>query len=381
MRLLGVTLALCLVGVAVSVPTAKQMRQLAGEKAVKQAEDCEAYPCVVFEDQFNSFDFSKWEHEITAGGGGNWEFQYYTNNRSNSYVRDGHLFIKPTLTEDKYGAGFVTSGVLNIWGHQPHNLCTGQAWWGCERAGTPDNAINPVASARLRTSNSFFFNYGRIDVVARMPKGDWLWPAIWMLPRYNEYGDWPASGEIDIVESRGNLDYKDEGGEDRGYTHAGQTLHWGPYLPYNGYYLTTGSKDDATFGDAMHTYSVIWDDEQMQFLIDDEEVFTADPGESGFWDYGDFGLPEETNPWVGGGKMAPFDKPFYIILNVAAGGTNGYFPDSWTNAAYPKPWSNESPTGPRDFWNAVDLWYPTWEGESAAMEIDSVVVYKLQEDP
>ncbi len=54
-------------------------------------------------------------------------------------------------------------------------------------------------SGKLTTVNSFAFTYGRVEVKAKLPKGDWLWPAIWALPRYNEYGEWPASGEIDIM--------------------------------------------------------------------------------------------------------------------------------------------------------------------------------------
>jgi len=56
----------------------------------------------------------------------------------------------------------------------------------------------------LRTAESFAFKYGRVEVKAKTPVGDWLWPAIWLLPKDQEYGQWPASGEIDIFESRGN---------------------------------------------------------------------------------------------------------------------------------------------------------------------------------
>lgn len=58
---------------------------------------------LVFNDDFNTFDMKTWEHELTMSGGGNWEFEWYANNRSNSYVKDGVLYIKPTLTEDAIG--------------------------------------------------------------------------------------------------------------------------------------------------------------------------------------------------------------------------------------------------------------------------------------
>jgi beta-glucanase (GH16 family) len=52
---------------------------------------------------------------------------------------------------------------------------------------------------------SFNMRYGRVEVMAKLPKGDWIWPGIWLLPKGDVYRQWPASGEIDIVESRGNL--------------------------------------------------------------------------------------------------------------------------------------------------------------------------------
>ena len=79
------------------------------------------------------------------------------------------------------------------------------SFYGCERQGDGTNILNPISSARLRTSNSFAFTYGKVEARAKLPRGDWLWPAIWMLPLKQEYGLWPTSGEIDIMESRGNL--------------------------------------------------------------------------------------------------------------------------------------------------------------------------------
>lgn len=64
----------------------------------------------------------------------------------------------------------------NLQGGSPADLCTGNNYWGCERAGNPTNLVNPIQSARLRTVNSFAFKYGKIEVIAQMPKGDWLWP-------------------------------------------------------------------------------------------------------------------------------------------------------------------------------------------------------------
>jgi len=354
---------------------------------IKKAADCTTYPCLIFEDNFNYFDLDVWEHEITAGGGGNWEFQYYSNNRSNSYTRGGILYIKPTLTSDKYNEAFITSGTLDLWGSTPASVCTGNAFYGCLRAGNPVNVINPVQSARLRSTRSFDVRYGRIEVMARMPKGDWIWPAIWMMGTREAYGGWPASGEIDIVESRGNRVLTDEFGTHKGCNSAGQTMHWGPFFPYNAYDRTTGERA-GTFGDGFHRYGVEWDANSIRLLIDDNVVVNAAPGPGGFWELGNFGLPIESNPWrySSNPRMAPFDQPFYFLLNVAVGGTNGFFPDNWINQPYPKPWGNPTETAFRDFWNARGLWHPTWNpttnnGEDAAMAIEYIRVWKQQPDP
>lgn len=174
---------------------------------------------------FVHFSNFKSFNRITAGGGGNWEFEYYTNNRSNSYTRDSILYIKPTLTADTIGEANLKSGyTLSLWGGSPADLCTSNMFYGCERqSGGGGNVLNPIQSARIRSVNSFSFKYGRLEVRAKLPSGDWMWPAIWLLPKYNQYGEWPSSGEIDIVESRGNSPSYPSGGVNT----FGSTLHWG----------------------------------------------------------------------------------------------------------------------------------------------------------
>jgi hypothetical protein len=355
---------------------------------IRAPETCTTYPCLIFEDNFDSFNLNCWEHELTMGGGGNWEFQYYTNNRTNSYTKGGNLYIKPTLTEDKYGPGFVTSGTIDLWGSTVASECTGNAFYGCMRGGNPDNLLNPIQSARLRTTRSFGTRYGRVEVRARMPRGDWIWPAIWMMPTREGYGGWPASGEIDIVESRGNNDYVDAGNVQKGHFSAGQTLHWGPFWPYNGFELTTGERQ-GSFGTDFHIYGLNWDANNLLLTTDGQVVVNAaPPADGGFWAKGNFNLPIVSNPWrwSTNQRMAPFDQEFYFIVNVAVGGTNGFFPDNWTNRPTPKPWNNQSGTAFRDFWNARGNWLPTWnqgvdEGESAAMVIDYIRVWKDGPDP
>jgi hypothetical protein len=113
---------------------------------------------LIFDDEFNTLNMKTWEHELTLAGGGNWEFEWYVNNRSNSYVRDGILYIKPTMTEDYLGTQGLNTGSISIWGMSPAELCTGNQFYGCERnAAGSGNVNNPIRSARIRTVKSFQF--------------------------------------------------------------------------------------------------------------------------------------------------------------------------------------------------------------------------------
>lgn len=110
----------------------------------------------------------------------------YENNRSTSWVNNSILNIKPILTEDKIGADKVRNGyTYDLWGGTPADQCTANSFYGCLRASNGFNYINPVMSAKITTAQSFSFKYGRVEVKAKLPKGNWLWPAIWLLPRYH----------------------------------------------------------------------------------------------------------------------------------------------------------------------------------------------------
>lgn len=132
---------------------------------------------LLFEDNFDTLDQAKWRHEMTLGGGGNWEFQWYVNDRTNSYVTGGNLHLKPTFTADMFGEEFLTSGRVII----PPDTCTNAEWYGCDRQGSYDSIINPIRSARVTTVNSFAFKFGTIEIRAKNPAGDWIWPALWMV--------------------------------------------------------------------------------------------------------------------------------------------------------------------------------------------------------
>ena len=116
---------------------------------------------LVWQEEFNgnSIDPTKWEHEVNANGGGNNELQYYTARSENSYISDSVLVIK--AIKETY---------------------------------TSTEGTREYTSARLRTQNKGDWLYGRFDIRAKLPQGQGLWPAIWMLPTDWEYGGWAASG-------------------------------------------------------------------------------------------------------------------------------------------------------------------------------------------
>ena len=97
-------------------------------------------------------------------------------------------------------------------------------WFGCKRTGTKNNILPPIQSARINTKDTFSFKYGKVEINAKLPGGDWRQPALWLLPNDNFYGPWPLSGEIDIVETRGNKELV-LNGVNIGTEQMGSTLH------------------------------------------------------------------------------------------------------------------------------------------------------------
>ncbi len=288
---------------------------------------------LIFEENFDALNLSKWRHEVTMAGGGNFEFQWYVNDRLNSYTTGGVLHIKPSFTSDIFGEEFITSGRVVI----DPSECTESYNNGCDRQGTRDNIINPIRSSRVDTMNSFSFKYGTLEFRAKMPAGDWLWPALWMMPRYSVYGHWPTSGEIDVMEMRGNRLLFADGGH-VGNQQASSTIHFGPTPSVKNHWpLAHLSRNQQQgFNENFHLYKTVWSPTEISFFIDNVSVGTINPG-NGFWTYGNFASSGYPNPWDRGTTMAPFDQEFFIIMNLAVGGTN-FFDDFFVNQPYPKPW-------------------------------------------
>jgi hypothetical protein len=120
-------------------------------------------------------------------------------------------------------------------------------------------------------------------------------------------------------------------------------------------------------------FGLNWTATSLQTYIDDPQnvVLNVDLTSQSFWQLGEFSQ-DLGNPWVGESNTAPFNQEFFIKFNVAVGGTGGYFTDGVGN----KPWSDKSSTAALDFLNAQSTWYPTWDGENSAMQIDWVKVYQ-----
>jgi beta-glucanase (GH16 family) len=225
-----------------------------------------SYPgmTMVWSDEFSgkTLDAGNWTYEAGGSGWGNNELEYYTDNLKNSFLTGGFLVIE--ARNETIGA-------------------------------------NNYTSARIITKDKKTFTYGRIDIRAKLPKGQGLWPALWMLGNnisQSGYG-WPACGEIDIMELLGQNPQKVYG-----------TVHWGiagqgsTHIGGN-YTIITGD-----FSGSFHVFSLQWDDSKLIFLVDDVAYFTANKTDVG--------------------ANYPFDKPFFFIMNVAVGGNWPGNPNSST---------------------------------------------------
>ncbi|MCT2536644.1 carbohydrate binding domain-containing protein [Aquibacillus koreensis] len=165
----------------------------------------------------------------------------------------------------------------------------------------------PYTSTRLFTAPTFAKKYGKFEAAIKLPKGDGLWPAFWMMPKDSVYGEWASSGEIDIMEARGRIPNE-----------IGGTIHYGGNWPNNTF---SGGAYEFEEGDDItnyHVYSVEWEPGEIRWYVDGELYHTETK-----WDSIGANQPAKY------AFPAPFDQEFYIILNLAVGGTfdGGRTPD------------------------------------------------------
>ena len=287
-------------------------------------------------------------------------------------MQDGKLIIKPTLQDAKL---IDSNNVINL---TREGICSSKLVKNCvtQTNMTSGKIVQPVKSGRINTKKGATIKYGRVEVTAKLPQGDWLWPAIWLLPVNDTYGPWPLSGEIDIVESRGNNYTYKQGGNNI----VSSALHWGPDSANDAWWRTNVKRSalHTTFTQTEHTFGLEWSQKYIFTYVNSrllQALYTN--FDKPLWEQGQFPLIDSNgtrlqDPWSHTGRQqTPFDQEFYLILNVGVGGTNGWFEDGKSG----KPWVDSSPTAPKDFWNARDSWLPTWE-KAGQMEISKVQMWQ-----
>ncbi len=224
---------------------------------------------LVWSDEFDTetLDTDKWSYQFGDGcpnlcGWGNEELQSYTDRMENIFIKDNMLHI--VANKESYDGKDYTS-------------------------------------ARIRTIGKGDWVYGRIEVRAKSPKGQGIWPAIWMLPT-GEGKIWPRDGEIDIMELVGHEPETVHG-----------TVHFGGDWPDHEFEGTSYSLADGTFADDFHVFSIEWKLNEIKFFVDDNHFFTVTPAtvtQHGF--------------------SYPFNSTFHLIMNVAVGGNWPGSPDAST---------------------------------------------------
>jgi beta-glucanase (GH16 family) len=227
---------------------------------------------ITWSDEFNGaagapVDGSKWKFDTGGSGNGNNELEYYTTSTSNvSTDGQGHLAITA----------------------RKENPSNNQCWYG----------TCTYTSGRIQTASTFTQQYGRFEASIKIPKGQGMWPAFWMLGGNN----WPTTGEIDVMENVGNTPNTVYG-----------TVHGPGYSGANG---VGGNKTiGSALGDAFHTYAVDWSPNLIIWYLDGQEYFRVTPANI------------NGNTWV-------YDHPFDMILNLAVGGSWPGSPDAST--AFPQ---------------------------------------------
>jgi len=232
-------------------------------------------PTIIWQDEFDgpagtSFDRAKWTADSGGGGFGNQEREFYTT-RPDNVALDG-------------------SGHLVITARAESAATRDTCWYGkCL-----------YTSTRLKTQGRFDHAYGRIEARIKIPRGQGMWPAFWLLGANIGTAGWPQCGEIDVMENIGR--------EPR-IVHG--TAHGPGYSGANG----IGRADTlvgAAFADDFHVYAIEWHPQEIRWFVDGHEYHRLTPTD----------LPPGTS-WV-------FDQSFFVILNLAVGGGWPGDPDSTT---------------------------------------------------
>jgi beta-glucanase (GH16 family) len=226
---------------------------------------------LVWSDEFSSGsapDSTKWTYDIGGGGWGNQELESYTSRTQNVQIQNGNLVI--TALQENY-------------------------------TGTDGIARN-YTSARLKTQNLFAQAYGRFEARIKIPRGQGIWPAFWMLGNDITQNGWPKCGEIDIMENIGR-----EPGIIHGSLHGPSSV-----APTSDRTSTIFLPAGQNYADDFHVYAIEWEPGAVRFYVDSNNYATFTQVQ-----------------WPAGGQWV-FDHPFFILLNVAVGGSWPGSPDAGT---------------------------------------------------
>ena len=215
----------------------------------------------------SQIDSNKWTAQTGGSGWGNRELQYYTNRVDNAFQADGLLTIR-VLREHFTGT---------------------------------DGVSREYTSARLVTKKTFTATYGRFEARLKIPRGQGIWPAFWMLGDDIDNLGWPRCGEIDIMENIG---------KEPSMIHG--TIHGPGYSGAKAVSAAYSLKNNQVFADSFHTFAVEWEPDVLRFYCDVYLYKTLTPSD----------LPPGSS-WV-------YNHPFFVLLNIAVGGNWPGKPDDTT---------------------------------------------------
>lgn len=300
---------------------------------------------LLFEDNFDTINSTTWNSIQRFSGMPDYEFVVYLTNDVTD-VSNGRLRIKPISLETKFGKDFISHGSLTLEG------CTEQVGINdCHRQAAGSYILPPVISGRLNTKGKFEFLFGRIEIRAKLPRGDWVYPLL-TLESAEKTWEFGLHREIRIASSVGNEALTKPNGDDI----SGHILKAGGLTSsLNESESTNRSKlpkrqSAKPWADDFHTFEIEWNSGLITVKVDGVE-------------YG-----QQT---VDGS----FGKQSYVTLGVAVGGIHE-FPNLVTSNGYVKPWRNDEAKAMYNFHQAKDNWHPTWDTQTV-LQVDYVKIWAL----
>ncbi|XP_044256880.1 beta-1,3-glucan-binding protein-like [Tribolium madens] len=315
----------------------------------------------IYSENFDKLKPDLWTPEIKYAGKPDFEFVLYTDRKEILSVVNNELVIRPIPTEQLFGKGFVSF---------EHEIDLGDKCTGipgtteCVQKAVAFLILPPVASGRITTKNKWSFKFGKIEIRAKLPKGDWIYPQLFLNPVNEEYGPDYASGQIRIAYLPGNkaMARKLYGGCVLGSSPAARN-----------YALKKIEKNEGSWSDDYHKFTAIWKPDEIILMVDDQVYGNIYPPKGGFVSESqnlDLDM-KNVERWRNGTSFAPFDKEMYLTIGVGVGGH--CFEDRNDGS---KPWKNNDPKAQKNFYKASSQWLPTWDN-SSVLKVDYVKIWAL----